>query len=307
MKPWVQYYNGPVPYEHLSSRHKNLVKMNYVLITSEILSHLSDLFILRALIVMVVWTCSYRDVRSYYETDVVVRWFLGECKSKSEIHRRAKKFRKELKTAFKEYAKELEDKLSKFADYLPSSALFGKVWKLWCVDSFLLEVPFGKRNKETLKKKFELELRLGRYKEAVSMLYRYMKCKMRRRFKGEFTKKRGRSYFGFKVFDLMSPTMIIHEIQVELANFPDNKVGFFHSGYKVVDRGFVGMSSTWLIGFPSFRRYVEFFGIFLKRYWRPYAVDKEMVELFGYVIALIYNSSIYASVLSRVHESQLAH
>ncbi|QXJ34883.1 hypothetical protein J5U22_01430 [Saccharolobus shibatae] len=108
MKPWIQYYNGPVPYEHLSSRHKTLVKMNYVLITSEILSHLPDLLILRTLIVMVVWTCSYRDVRSYYETDVVVRWFLGECKSKSEIHRRAKKFRKELKTAFKEYAKELE-------------------------------------------------------------------------------------------------------------------------------------------------------------------------------------------------------
>ncbi|QXJ31929.1 hypothetical protein J5U21_01580 [Saccharolobus shibatae] len=43
---------------------------------------------------------------------------------------------------------------------------------------------------------------------------------------------------------------------------------------------------------------------FLKRYWRPYAVDKEMVELFVYVIALIYNSSIYASVLSRVPESQ---
>jgi|GEM_PF-3349274 hypothetical protein len=47
--------------------------------------------------------------------------------------------------------------------------------------------------------------------------------------------------------------MIVHEIQVELANFPDNKVGFSRSGYKVVDRGFVGKSSTWLIGFSSFR------------------------------------------------------
>jgi hypothetical protein len=61
--------------------------MNYMLITSEVLSRLSDLFILRALIVMIAWTCSYRDVRSYYESDVVVRWFLGEYKSKSEIHR----------------------------------------------------------------------------------------------------------------------------------------------------------------------------------------------------------------------------
>ncbi|ACP47377.1 hypothetical protein YN1551_0185 [Sulfolobus islandicus Y.N.15.51] len=22
MKPWIEYYNGPVPYEHLSARHK---------------------------------------------------------------------------------------------------------------------------------------------------------------------------------------------------------------------------------------------------------------------------------------------
>ena len=27
MKPWIEYYNGPVPYEHLSARHKTLVKM----------------------------------------------------------------------------------------------------------------------------------------------------------------------------------------------------------------------------------------------------------------------------------------
>ena len=123
MKHWIEYYNGPVPYEHLSARHKTLVKMNYMLITSEVLSRLSDLFILRALIVMIVWTCSYRDVRSYYESDVVVRWFLGEYKSKSEIHRRAKKFRGEVKTLFKEYAKELEGKMSRLADYLPSSCL----------------------------------------------------------------------------------------------------------------------------------------------------------------------------------------
>jgi hypothetical protein len=30
--------------------------------------------------------------------------------------------------------------------------------------------------------------------------------------------------------------MILHAIQVEFANFPDNKVGFGMSGYKVVDR-----------------------------------------------------------------------
>jgi hypothetical protein len=193
MKHWIEYYNGPVPYEHLSARHKTLVKMNYMLITSEVLSRLSDLFISRVLIVMIVRMCSYRDVRSYYEPHVVVRWFLGEYKSKSEIHRRAKKFRGEVKTLFKEYAKELEGKMSRLADYLPSSALYGKVGKLWIVDSFLIEVPFGKRNKETLKKKFELELRQRKYREAANTLFFYIKCKARRRFKGEFTKKRNRS------------------------------------------------------------------------------------------------------------------
>jgi hypothetical protein len=32
--------------------------------------------------------------------------------------------------------------MSRLADYLPSSALYGKVGKLWIVDSFLIEVPF---------------------------------------------------------------------------------------------------------------------------------------------------------------------
>jgi hypothetical protein len=54
--------------------------------------------------------------------------------------------------------------MSRLADYLLSSALYGKVGKMWIVDSFLIEVPFGKRNKETLKKKFELELRQRKYK-----------------------------------------------------------------------------------------------------------------------------------------------
>ncbi|QGA53314.1 IS5/IS1182 family transposase [Sulfolobus sp. E5-1-F] len=299
----INYCTVPVPKEYLSAKHKTLVKMNYVLTTFTAFSGLSDLYVLRALIVMVVWTCSYRDVWCYYHTDIVVRWFLGEPKSKSEIHRRAKRLRMEIKDVFKKYVKELETRMNMLNNYLPSSALYGRVGKLWAVDSFLIEVPFGKTNKETFKKKFELELRRRNYKQAAKLLYHYLNSKVRRRFKGEFAKKRNRSYFGFKVFTLMSPTMIVHEIQVEMANFPDNKVGFSVSGYKVVDRGFLGKSSTWLIGFPSFRRYVEFFGIFLRRYWRPYATNREMAELFVYVIALIYNAMIYTSVLSRVPES----
>jgi len=97
-----------------------------------------------------------------------------------------------------------------------------------------------------------LSLRQGKYKEAAKLLYQYMQCKARRRFKGEFTKKRNRSYFGFKVFILMSLTMLIHAIQVELANFPDNKVGFSHGGYKVVDRGIRGESVDLVDRFSEF-------------------------------------------------------
>ncbi|QXJ27590.1 hypothetical protein J5U23_00457 [Saccharolobus shibatae B12] len=43
-------------------------------------------------------------------------------------------------------------------------------------------------------KKFQLSLRQGKYK-AAKLLYQYINCKVRRRFKGEFTKKRNRSYF----------------------------------------------------------------------------------------------------------------
>ncbi|EHP68463.1 hypothetical protein MetMK1DRAFT_00028970 [Metallosphaera yellowstonensis MK1] len=58
------------------------------------------------------------------------------------------------------------------------------------------------------------------------------------------------------------------------------------------------------MGFPSFRRYVEFFS-FLKKYWRPYAVDREGAEPFVYVTALVYNSLIYTFVPSLVPEQEL--
>ncbi|EHP67998.1 hypothetical protein MetMK1DRAFT_00024210 [Metallosphaera yellowstonensis MK1] len=120
---------------------------------------------------------------------------------------------------------------------------------------------------------------------------------MTRKSRGEFTKKR--SYFKFKVFVVTLPTLI-HRVQVELANFPDNWVDLTLPGHKVVDRGFRGMSSTRLIEFP-FTRHVEFFS-FLRRYWRSYAVNRDTVELFVRIMALVHNSLIYTSVLSRVLE-----
>ncbi|SAI86222.1 transposase, partial in ISC1234 [Saccharolobus solfataricus] len=61
--------------------------------------------------------------------DIVVRWFLRQCKS--ETHRRAKKLKEEIKILFREYGKKLEKKMITLADYLPSSALYGKVGELW--------------------------------------------------------------------------------------------------------------------------------------------------------------------------------
>jgi hypothetical protein len=52
--------------------HQGILKIHYMLITSKALSSL-DLYILRVLIVMIIWQCSYRDVEAYYLTDIVVR------------------------------------------------------------------------------------------------------------------------------------------------------------------------------------------------------------------------------------------
>jgi hypothetical protein len=62
------------------------------------------------------------------------------------------------------------------------------------------------------------------------------------------------------------------------------------------------MPSAWIIGFSGFRRYVEFFGIFL--IGGLYAINKDMVEVFVYVIGIIYNSLIYTSVLAKVPQEE---
>ena len=115
------------------------MKLNYVLSTFAAFLNV-DTLTLRALILTVVWQCSYMDVWGYYEHDQMVRWFLGRPLSKSELHRRAKRLGG-VKEVFLEYVRELEGELAKLEGYLPSSAIHGK---LWAVDSFAVEVPFGK-------------------------------------------------------------------------------------------------------------------------------------------------------------------
>ncbi|WP_338598639.1 hypothetical protein V6M85_08125 [Sulfolobus tengchongensis] len=72
----------PVSYNQLPTKHKNLVKINYVLIT--LLKDL-DNFIIRALIVMIIMQCSYSDVSKYYYVDKVVAWFLKQPITKTTL------------------------------------------------------------------------------------------------------------------------------------------------------------------------------------------------------------------------------
>ncbi|WP_287689974.1 hypothetical protein [Metallosphaera javensis (ex Sakai et al. 2022)] len=48
-----------------------------------------------------------------------------------------------------------------------------------------------------------------------------LRARTRRRFQGRWTKKRTRSYFGLKVFPLISPALFVHGLEVEFANFSD--------------------------------------------------------------------------------------
>jgi len=120
------------------------------------------------------------DVWGYCEHDEVVRWFLGRRASKSELHRRAKGLKGEVREVFRDYVKELEGKLGKLGSYFPSIALHGKVGELWAIDSFLIEVPFGKRDRETLRKKFQVSLKQGKLREAADLLFLFFKSRVRR-------------------------------------------------------------------------------------------------------------------------------
>jgi len=79
------------------------------------------------------------DVWGYYEHDQMVRWFLGRPLSKSELHRRAKRLGG--KGGLPGVRQGAGGGAAKLEGYLPSSAIHGK---LWAVDSFAVEVPFGK-------------------------------------------------------------------------------------------------------------------------------------------------------------------
>ncbi|BBD72368.1 hypothetical protein HS1genome_0757 [Sulfodiicoccus acidiphilus] len=71
--------------------------------------------------------------------------------------------------------------------YLPASPHFVE-FIAWLVDSFLLDLPPGKRSVETFQEKAELEKKEGKLKKAKNLLFL---GRTKRRFEGRWTKKRG--------------------------------------------------------------------------------------------------------------------
>jgi hypothetical protein len=175
------------------------LKLNYVLSTFAAFLNV-DTLTLRALILTVVWQCSYMDVWGYYEHDQMVRWFLGRPLSKSELHRRAKR---------------LGGKGGLPGVRQGAGGGAGEAGGLPAQQRHPREAlgcrlvrgggPLRQDDRETLRKKFEVSLRQGKVREAAELLYLVLRSKVGRRFKGEFTKKRNRSHFGFKILVAISP------------------------------------------------------------------------------------------------------
>ncbi|BCS93643.1 hypothetical protein [Metallosphaera javensis (ex Sakai et al. 2022)] len=135
----------------------------------------------------------------------------------------------------REIASELEAKCRTV--YLPSSALYEGVE--WLVDSFLLDLPPGKTSLEIMMEKYRLDaVNLGQVEKLKAFVRAKLRARTRRRFQGRWTKKRSRSYFGLKVFPLVSPALFVHGLEVEFANFSDARCRLSRRGLKLVDRGF---------------------------------------------------------------------
>ncbi len=204
--PNLVYYSLP-PREDMPWREKWLTDIKPVLDTLDLERVLGEgtLVYLKLLIIMVLYSCSYRDAVKMVNVNVVVAWFVGRKVGKSTLHdfvRRVYEVRKKLlEISFK-----LEEKC--LPNYLPASAHFLD-FIAWLVDSFLLDLPLGKRSVETFREKAELEKKEGNLKKAKKLL---SLGRTKRRFKGKWTKKRGVSHFGLKalIVNLHFPLRKVH-------------------------------------------------------------------------------------------------
>ncbi|ADX83214.1 IS5/IS1182 family transposase [Sulfolobus islandicus] len=294
--PNLVYYSLP-PREDMPWREKWLTDIKPVLDTLDLERVLGEgtLIYLKLLIVMVLYSCSYRDAVKMVNVNVVVAWFVGRKVGKSTLHDfvgRVYEVRKKLlEISFK-----LEEKC--LPSYLPASAHFLD-FIAWLVDSFLLDLPFGKRSVETFREKAELEKKEGNLKKAKKLL---SLGRTKRRFKGKWTKKRGVSHFGLKALIVISTSLFVRSITVKPANFSDKRFKSPLKGIKIADRGF-SPSPTQLIAmekpFTTLRAHVEFFGTFLYKFWRLYGTTVWRNEAFLHVMGVFYNIRMFLAVQRR--------
>ncbi|BCS93306.1 hypothetical protein [Metallosphaera javensis (ex Sakai et al. 2022)] len=187
------------PLEDMPSRKILFLLMPVVeMLRERVEGRLPGGFIFKLLIVMIVFTCSLRDAVNLVNTDVVVRLFVGERVGKTTLFDFLERFARERKGLLREIARDLEGRCRTM--YLPSSALYeGSGW--W-TRSCWTSLP-GRL--ETM-----MEYRLDAVHLGVAeRLKAFVKARLRRtrrRFQGRWTKKRSRSYFGLKVFPLISPS-----------------------------------------------------------------------------------------------------
>ncbi|BBL46961.1 IS5/IS1182 family transposase [Metallosphaera sedula] len=297
-----QYVVMPVPpLEDMPSKDKTLFLLQPVveMVRPRVEEKLPGSFTyFKLLVVMIVYCCSLRDAVNLVNTNVVVRLFVGERVGKSTLFDFIGRFARARKDLLREIAKELEAKCRQ--SYLPSSALYEGIE--WLVDSFLLDLPPGKTSLELVLEKLRLDaMDLGPIARVIAFARAWLRARTRRRFEGTWAKKWSRSYFGLKVFPLISTALFVHGLEVEMANFSDVRCRLSRKGLKLVDRGF-RERGTFVHphgNFKYLRPFVEYFGIFLKQHWRPYAETKVRNEAFLYAIAITYNMVHFVSIQRR--------
>ncbi|WP_287689138.1 IS5/IS1182 family transposase [Metallosphaera javensis (ex Sakai et al. 2022)] len=225
------------PLEDMPSRDKILFLLMPVveMLRERVEGRLPGGFTYFKLLIVIVFTCSLRDAVNPVNTDVVVRLFVGERVGKTTLFDFLERFARERKNLLREIARDLEWRCRTM--YLPSSALYEGIE--WLVDSFLLDLPPGKTSLETMMEKYRLDaVSLGPVDRLKAFVKARLRARTRRRFQGRWTKKWTRSYFGLKVFPLISPALFVHGLEVEFANFSDARCRLSRRGLKLVDRGF---------------------------------------------------------------------
>ncbi|WP_338603719.1 IS5/IS1182 family transposase [Sulfolobus tengchongensis] len=234
----------------------------------------------KLLIIMIVYTTSYRELIGL--ANAIIQHFLGVEKipSKSAIHWFTKQ---NLEKANKLLIHiKLNDRLEE--NQLPTHNLIAKEKfreNVDIIDSFIMELPHGVKSKETQVEKLVLDLKeivperdvfetlMSLDEERRSkLLSRFKGSLSSRRFEGDWGKKRGYSWFGGKVFVVVSSRSLM--VFVTRASVPDSGVPFSPGSLTLANRGFCNRGLLCRVsgGFGVLRGGVEFFGVYFFEHFR---------------------------------------